>query len=304
MKKDEFIYPEALKPGDAIGIVSTARKITKEELQPAIDQIEKWGFEVVLGENLFAEHHQFAGTAEQRLSDFQQMLDDPKVKAILCARGGYGTVQIIDQIDFSKFRQNPKWICGYSDVTVLHNHIFQNYGLATLHSTMPINFAKNTPEALQSLYDALTGKRPKFEFTPEEGSRAGTAKGRMIGGNLSILYSLTGTTSQLNTSGQILFLEDLDEYLYHIDRMMMNLKRAGMIENLAGLIIGGMTDMNDNAIPYGYSAKKTIIEHVKDFDFPVAFGFPGGHFDGNKSWVHGGEVEMEVGDGLVGVEFV
>ncbi|MFZ6053144.1 S66 peptidase family protein [Halocola ammonii] len=295
MKKDEIIYPEALKPGDSIGIVSTARKISREELQPAIDQIKKWGFEVVLGENLFAEHHQFAGTAEQRLSDFQQMLDNPKVRAILCARGGYGTVQIIDQIDFSKFRQNPKWICGYSDVTVLHNHIYQNCGVTTLHSTMPINFAKNTPEALQSLYDALTGKKPKFEFTPEEGSRSGTAKGQMIGGNLSILYSLTGTPSHIDTSGQILFLEDLDEYLYHIDRMMMNLKRAGMIENLAGLIIGGMTDMNDNTIPYGYSAKETILEHVKDYDFPVAFGFPSGHLDGNLTWVHGGEVEMEVG---------
>lgn len=301
MKKDEIIHPKALNPGDAIGIVSTARKISQEELQPAIEQIEKWGFEAVTGENLFAKHHQMAGTAEQRLSDFQQMLDDPKIKAIFCARGGYGTVQIIDQIDFSAFRKNPKWICGYSDVTVLHNHIFQNHGVATLHSTMPINFAKNTPEALQSLYDALTGKKPKFEFTPEEGSRAGTAKGRMIGGNFSILYSLTGTASQLDTSGQILFLEDLDEYLYHIDRMMMNLKRAGMIENLAGLIIGGMTDMNDNTIPYGYSAKETIIEHVKDYDFPVAFGFPCGHLDGNMAWVHGEIIEMEVGDGLVEV---
>lgn len=289
--------PQALKIGDKISIISTARKISLEEVQPAINLLTEWGLEVVLGENLFAEDHQFAGTKVQRLADLQQALNNGEIKAIFCARGGYGTVQLIDEIDFSDFKKHPKWIVGYSDVTVLHNHINQHFGIATLHATMPINFKTNTKAALQSLKDALFGNTLNYQCVCHAYNRLGEAKGELVGGNLSILYSLTGTASQINTEGKILFLEDLDEYLYHIDRMMQNLKRAGMLHGLKGLLIGGMTDMNDNTIPYGYSAIDIIKNIVADYDFPVAFGFPAGHLADNRALIMGEEVVLKVEEG-------
>lgn len=289
--------PQALKIGDKISIISTARKISLEEVQPAINLLTEWGLEVVLGENLFAEDHQFAGTKAQRITDLQLALNNKEIKAIFCARGGYGTVQLIDEIDFSDFKKQPKWIVGYSDVTVLHNHINQHFGIATLHATMPINFKTNTTAALQSLKDALFGNTLNYQCAPHAYNRLGEAKGELVGGNLSILYSLTGTTSQINTEGKILFLEDLDEYLYHIDRMMQNLKRAGMLHGLKGLLIGGMTDMNDNTIPYGHSAIDIIKSTVADYDFPVAFGFPAGHLADNRTLIMGEEVVLKVEEG-------
>lgn len=289
--------PQALKIGDKISIISTARKISLEEVQPAINLLTEWGLEVVLGKNLFAEDHQFAGTKAQRLADLQQALNNDEIKAVFCARGGYGTVQLIDEIDFSDFKKHPKWIVGYSDVTVLHNHINQHFGIATLHATMPINFKTNTTEALQSLKDALFGNTLNYQCASHAYNRLGEAKGELVGGNLSILYSLTGTASQINTEGKILFLEDLDEYLYHIDRMMQNLKRAGMLHGLKGLLIGGMTDMNDNTIPYGHSAIDIIKSIVADYDFPVAFGFPAGHLADNRALIMGEEVVLKVEEG-------
>ncbi|HEY9083173.1 MAG TPA: LD-carboxypeptidase [Vicingaceae bacterium] len=289
--------PQALKTGDKVSIISTARKISLEEVQPAINLLTNWGLEVVLGENLFAEEHQFAGTKVQRLADLQQALNNDEIKAVFCARGGYGTVQLIDEIDFSQFKKQPKWIVGYSDVTVLHNHINQNFGIATLHATMPINFSTNTQEALQSLKDALFGDVLSHQCASHPYNRLGEAKGELVGGNLSILYSLTGTASQINTQGKILFLEDLDEYLYHIDRMMQNLKRAGMLHGLKGLLVGGMTDMNDNAIPYGHTAIDIIKNIVAEHDFPVAFGFPAGHLADNRTLIMGDEVVLKVEEG-------
>lgn len=289
--------PQALKIGDKISIISTARKISLEEVQPAINLLTDWGLEVVLGENLFAEDHQFAGTKAQRLADLQLALNNKEIKAIFCARGGYGTVQLIDEIDFSDFKKHPKWIVGYSDVTVLHNHINQHFGIATLHATMPINFKTNTTAALQSLKDALFGNTLNYQCASHAYNRLGEARGELVGGNLSILYSLTGTTSQINTEGKILFLEDLDEYLYHIDRMMQNLKRAGMLHGLKGLLIGGMTDMNDNTIPYGHSAIDIIKNIVAEYDFPVAFGFSAGHLEDNRALIMGEEVMLKVEEG-------
>lgn len=286
--------PQALKTGDKVSIISTARKISLEEVQPAINLLTDWGLEVVLGENLFAEDHQFAGTKVQRLADLQQALNNDEIKAVFCARGGYGTVQLIDEIDFSHFKKQPKWIVGYSDITVLHNHINQNFGITTLHATMPINFSTNTAEALQSLKEALFGKTLNYQCASHSYNRLGEAKGDLVGGNLSILYSLTGTASQINTQGKILFLEDLDEYLYHIDRMMQNLKRAGMLHGLKGLLIGGMTDMNDNTVPYGHTAIDIIKNIVAKYDFPVAFGFPAGHLADNRSLIMGVEVTLSV----------
>ena len=265
--------PPNLQKGDKVAIVSTARKLTVEELQLGIDEIKSWGLEPVLGKKLFAIDNQFAGTTDERTADLQEVLDNPEIKAIICVRGGYGTVKIIDELDFSQFIKQPKWICGYSDVTVLHNHINQNFGIETLHSAMPLGFKDNTPEALGSLKETLFGETLTYSCDANELNVLGEAEGELVGGNLSIIYSLTGTKSQLNTKGKILFIEDLDEYLYHVDRMMMNLDRAGLLANLNGLVVGGMTDMNDNAVPYGKTAKEIIIDTVKKYNYPICFDY-------------------------------
>ena len=276
-----MIIPEKLKIGDKIGIVSTARKITLEELKAAILILESWGLEIVLGQNLFEENNQFSGTIEQRTADLQSMIDNDVIKAILCARGGYGTVQIIDNINFSSLKKNPKWIIGYSDVTVLHSHL-NNLGIASFHATMPINFENNSNESLQSLKNSLLGKSNRIECKSYAFNRLGKVDAEIVGGNLSILYSLLGSNSDIDTEGKILFIEDLDEYLYHIDRMMMNLKRNGKLAKLKGLIVGGMNDMNDNEILFGKSVEEIILEHTKEYDYPICFGFPAGHINDNR----------------------
>jgi len=276
-----MIIPEKLVVGDKIGIISTARKITIEELSPAIKKLKSWGLKVVFGDNLFKEDDQFSGTVEQRTIDLQSMIDDSGIKAILCARGGYGTVQIIDAINFSNLKKNSKWIVGYSDVTVLHSHL-NNLGIASLHATMPINFESNTKESLSSLRNSLFGNLNNVECKAHPLNKFGKIEGDIVGGNLSILYSLLGSQSDIDTTGKILFIEDLDEYLYHIDRMMMNLKRNGMLGKLKGLIVGGMSDMNDNSIPFGKTSEQIILEYTKDYDFPICFGFPAGHLSDNR----------------------
>ena len=276
-----MIIPEKLKIGDKIGIISTARKITMEELNPAIKTLESWGLKVVLGINLFQEDNQFSGTVEHRTADLQSMIDDNSIKSILCARGGYGTVQIIDAINFTNLKKNSKWIVGYSDVSVLHSHL-NNLGIASLHATMPINFESNTKESLSSLKNSLFGNLNSIECKAHPFNKFGKIEGNIVGGNLSILYSLLGSQSDIDTTDKILFIEDLDEYLYHIDRMMMNLKRNGMLRSLKGLIVGGMSDMNDNSIPFGKTAEQIILEYTKDYDFPISFGFPAGHLADNR----------------------
>ena len=276
-----MIIPKKLEAGNKIGVISTARKITIKELSPAIKTIENWGLKVVLGVNLFKEEDQFSGTVEQRTADLQSMIDDNSIKAILFARGGYGTVQIIDSIDFTNLKINSKWIVGYSDVTVLHSHL-NNLGIASLHATMPINFKNNTKESLSSLKNSLFGNLNSIECIAHPFNKFGKIEGDIVGGNLSIIYSLLGSESDIDTTGKILFIEDLDEYLYHIDRMMMNLKRNGMLGKLKGLIVGGMSDMNDNEISFGKSAEQIILEYTKGYDFPICFGFPAGHLADNR----------------------
>ena len=288
--------PFNLKQGDKIAIVSTARKLSLEDLQPGIEVLKSWGLEVVLGNNLFEVAYQFAGSSEQRTSDFQNAMDDSSIKAILCARGGYGTVKIIDELDFSTFIKNPKWIIGYSDVTVLHNHINQNFNVQTLHAAMPFGFSDNTLEALDSIKKVVFGEQLNYEFDAHKMNRNGVGEGELVGGNLSIIYSLTGTESQIETKGKILFLEDLDEYLYHVDRMMMNLDRAGMLSDLAGLVVGGMTDMNDNAVPFGQTAKEIILETVSKYNYPVCFDFYAGHLNDNRALLMGGKALLKVGE--------
>ncbi len=288
-----MISPPSLKKGDAIGLVAPARKISEQELTEAVTIIEKRGYKTVKSPPLFASENQFAGSDEQRAAYLQQILKNPMVKAIFAVRGGYGSVRIVDKINFEPLLKNPKWLVGYSDFTVFHNHLI-NLGLQSMHATMPLNFSDNTPEALNSLFDTLEGKLPYYRFISHPLNRKGKATGMLVGGNLSVLYSLLGSHSFPDTTGRILFLEDLDEYLYHIDRMMMAMKRAGILKNLAGLIIGGMTKMNDNATPFGKTAEEIICESVKEYHFPVAFGFPSGHFADNRALVMGAEVYLKI----------
>jgi muramoyltetrapeptide carboxypeptidase len=294
-----MITPTYLKKGDKIAIVSPARKISPAEIEAAINIFKSWEVEVVLGKHLFASYNQFAGSDEQRLADFQQMLDDESIRAIICARGGYGTVRIIDNLDFTRFRANPKWIVGYSDVTVLHSHIHEHFGIETLHAVMPINFKyKCDSNPSITLKKALFGKGLAYHIQGEKYNRKGSSKGPLVGGNLSILYSLTNTVSDIKPNGKILFIEDLDEYLYHIDRMMVNLRRSGKLEGLAGLLVGSMTKMRDNDIPFNKTAYEIIAEAVEDYPYPVCYNFPAGHIEDNRALILGREVTLDVVDGV------
>ncbi|NER12942.1 LD-carboxypeptidase [Leptobacterium flavescens] len=285
--------PIYLREGDLIWITATARKISIESIQPAVELLKKWGLRVKIGNTIDLENDQYGGTDEERIKDFQEALDDPEVKAIWCAKGGYGTVRILDGLDFSGFIEHPKWIVGYSDITVLHSHI-NRLRVQSLHATMPIDVPNLKPKALRSLKRALFGKKLKYEVKNSKYNRIGKARGELVGGNLSVLYSLLGSPTSIDTKGKILFLEDLDEYLYHIDRMLMNLKRNGYFEELKGLVIGGMTDMHDNTIPFGKNAKEIILDIVSSYDFPVAFNFPSGHVKGNRALILGREAELDV----------
>lgn len=295
-----MVTPHLLNPGDTIGIVSTARKISTLELQPLLHLIESWGLKYVLGGTINAESYQYAGNDLMRFKDFQAMLDDSKVKAIWCARGGYGTVRIVDRLDFSEFKKTPKWIIGYSDVTVLHSHIHR-LGIETLHANMAIDIDTKTLETRDSIKKVLFGRDYKVKLASDnELNRNGTANGKLVGGNLSLLYSLTGSPSEINTKSKILFIEDLDEMLYHIDRMMQSLKRSGMLKDISGLIVGGMNDMRDNTIPFGKTAEEIIKEAVLEYDYPVCFNFPAGHINDNRALILGREALLKVNsEGIV-----
>lgn len=290
-----MIIPSYLSTNDTIGIVAPARKISMYEVQPTINWLNMNGFNVVLGEHLFAECNQFAGADELRRVDIQSFLDDSNVKAILCARGGYGSVRLIDELDFSRFLSHPKWFCGYSDVTVFHSHL-NRLNCASLHSTMCINITQGDEdnENNRSLLRALKGEKLSYTFEHSPLNRYGLAEAEIVGGNLSILYSLLASSSDVKTDGKILFIEDLDEYLYHIDRMMMALKRSGKLANLAGLVVGGMSKMNDNTIPFGKNATEIVAEHCAEYDYPVAFNFPAGHIEQNVALKMGCKVKLIV----------
>ena len=297
-----MIRPNYLKEGNTVAIVSTARKISKKELIPAITILKKWELKVVLGTSIGAEDHQFAGNDELRTSDFQTMLDHPEIDAIWCARGGYGTVRIIDQLDFSNFKNHPKWIIGYSDVTVLHAHLHQ-LGIETLHAQMPLFIETKSDATINSIKETLFGEKYEIIIPSEKNNINGIASGQLIGGNLSILYSLCGSPSALNTKGKILFIEDLDEYLYHIDRMLQNLKRNGMFDQLEGLIVGGMTQMHDNDIPFGKNAAEMILDICSEYDFPITFNFPAGHLEDNRALILGRKVDLMVNKNGVTLSF-
>jgi muramoyltetrapeptide carboxypeptidase len=285
--------PSYLQPGDTVAITCPAKKLPRN-IEDAVKLLESWGLNVVLGETVHASWHQFAGDDELRSTDFQRFLDDPSVKAIFAARGGYGTIRIIDRLDFSGFGNHPKWIIGFSDITVLHSHIQSLYKTESIHGQMPLTIKEGSEISLETLRKALFNEEINYTYTSKANNKSGEAEGILIGGNLSLLVMMAGSVSEQEFSDKILFLEDVGEYLYSIDRMLWNLKRAGKLNNLRGLIIGGFTELKDNDIPFGQTAEQIIMEQVKEFDFPVCFNFPAGHIPDNRALIFGRMSRLKV----------
>lgn len=294
------MQPAFLQQGDTIGIIATARFLTSEQWQFAERIITSWGLKIKLAENVFTPQFQLAGNVEERTQSFLSLWNDPNVKALLVARGGYGTVHTIDEID--PYLNAAKWICGYSDVTVLLNAC-TNKNIACIHSTMPISFEHATQEALENLRCALFGESFSFHWN-ENQIQVGKTEGEIVGGNLSVIYSQLGSSTQLKTEGKILFLEDVDEMLYHVDRMLTALKRAGMFKNISGLILGGFTQMRDNTEefgfssnnPWGKSVEQMILEIGLSNETPIAVGFPAGHLNDNRAFYMGRNAELIVNE--------
>jgi muramoyltetrapeptide carboxypeptidase len=296
--------PPYLHPGDSIGIVCPAGYMPLENAQTCIDTLQSWGYRVRTGRTLGSvSENYFSGTDEERLADLQQMIDDPSINAILCGRGGYGLSRIIDRIDLAGFKKDPKWIIGFSDITLLHTQIYTNFSIATLHAPMAGAFNEGGAESvyIQSLKTALTGEPANYQCDPHPFNRPGTATGILVGGNLSLLAHGVGTPSDPDTKGTILFLEDVGEYLYNIDRMLYQLKRSGKFDNLAGLVIGGFTETKDTQRPFGASVEEIIREVVKAYDYPVCFGFPVGHGRENLALKIGVEYTLKVDPATVGL---
>lgn len=297
--------PPYLNKGDTIGLVCPAGFMHVEKVSECIRVLnEDWGFTTKVGTTIGRQYHYFSGTNEERLQDLQQMLDDDSVKAILCARGGYGIGRIIDKIDFTNFKKNPKWIIGFSDVTVLHSHIYRNLGISTLHAPMANAFNEEgyKNEFVQSLLHALEGKKTKYQVAAHEFNKKGEGVGELVGGNLSLLAHLVGTDSDLKTKGRILFIEDVGEFLYNIDRMMYQLKRSGKLDKLAGLIVGGFTDMKDTEKPFGQTVHEIIRDVVAEYDYPVCFDFPVSHEKENYALKIGVGYKLKVGKSKVILE--
>jgi muramoyltetrapeptide carboxypeptidase len=288
--------PPYLDRGDTIGIVCPAGYMAFEKAERCIQILQSWGFKVKIGKTLGGNSpNYFSGSDEDRLADFQDMLDDDEVKAILCARGGYGIGRIIENIRFKKFRKHPKWIIGYSDVTVLHAHVYNNYKIASLHAPMAAAFNEGENEFVESIRLALTGTLARYDTKPHHFNKIGEATGELVGGNLALLAHLSGTASDIKTKNRILFIEDIGEYLYNIDRMFYQLKRNGKFDKLAGLIIGGFTDSKDTERPFGKVTDEIIQDVIREFDFPVAFGFPVSHERENYALKIGVSYTLDIG---------
>ena len=286
------IVPPYLKKGDTILIIATARARSREQIQPAIDTLKSWGLKVETGKNIYKKTNQFAGTDKERAHDLQWAIDHKKAKAVLIAGGGYGTLRIIDNVNFTNLLKHPKWFAGYSDTTVIQSRLTR-LKIASIHSTMAFQFTKNE-KATQSLKTILFGEKAEYVISKSSLNRPGKAEAEIVGGNLSLLYALSGSADDLSTRNKILFIEDLDEQLYHIDRMMLQLKRSGKLKQLKGLIIGGMSDMKDNAVPFGKTAEEIILDAVKEYDYPVCFNFPAGHIEENMALCFGKKARLSV----------
>jgi len=284
-----------LSPGDKIAIVALARKVNLIDLQWAISTFKSWGLQVELGQTITAGHHIFAGTDAERAADLQAMLDNPDIKAVISARGGYGTTRMLDLVDFSQFKQNPKWVIGFSDITALLCHI-QTLGIESVHAIMPALFSKMGSEtAIETLRQVLFGEPVFYPIIAAHPlNRQGSGTGNLIGGNVSLLATIIGTPSDIDYTGKILFIEEVEEYLYSLDRMLVQLKRAGKLAQLAGLVVGHMTDMKDNPVPFGRTAYEIIADHTQAYNYPICFGFPTGHEPYNLALVCGRAAQLSV----------
>ena len=299
-----LIIPKYLKPGDAIGISCPAGFITDKEIQSSVQQMQNWGFTIKVGDTVNKRDFIFGGTDEERRKDFQQMLDDNSIKAIMCARGGYGTVRIIDNLDFSKFAAHPKWIIGFSDITVIHSHLNRNFNIASIHSKMcnsfPDDWIQAEPaqiDSILSIKQALTGEKMKYLVAANSNNKKGIAEGALVGGNLKTIESLSGSKSDIQTENKILFVEDTGEYLYSIDRMFWNLKRTGKLSHLKGLIVGGFKAKPDDVgEEFGRTVYEIVLEKIKDYDYPVCFDFPVGHQKENYALKCGVHHKLSVND--------
>ena len=283
----------ALQKGDLIYITAPAKAIDAACVEFAKNFFEKEGLRVLVSEHCLGEYHYFSGTDGERAADFQKGIDNPEAKAIVCARGGYGCIRIVDTLEWAGMLRDPKFIIGFSDVTVFHQKM-QRFGLESIHATMPLNFSSNSEESLTTLLCAMKKQTYSIDVSDCKWNKRGTASGKLVGGNLSILYSLLGTDDQIDYADTVLFIEDLSEQLYHLDRIFFAFQKAGILERISGLIIGGMTDMKDTAVPFGKSYEEIILEHFQFRKIPILFGFPAGHIDDNRALVFGREVELTV----------
>lgn len=293
-----MIHPPYLKEGSVIGITCPASYVPMERLQYAASVLEAKGYKTLMGKTCGTQFHYFSGTDDERLADLQSMLDNPAVDAILMGRGGYGMSRFIDRLDFSEFMKKPKWVCGFSDIIVLQNHIQANCNLPVLHSPMCNAYREEVMHNphWQSFFDAISGKELVYDVPASLFNRNGTAEGILTGGNLAILAHLTGSVSEVDTTGKILFIEDIGEVLYNIDRLMLNLKRAGKLDKLAALIVGGFSDMTDTDRPFGQTVEEIIADKVREYDYPVCFNFPTGHIDINYTIALGMPHQLVVTD--------
>jgi len=295
--------PAHLKKGDKIAIVSPAKKLPGD-INSAIAILEQWGLEVVLGENVYAQHHQFAGNDAQRTKDLQTFLDDPGIRAIIASRGGYGTIRIIDELDFIRFKEDPKWLIGFSDLTILLSHLLAALNTQSIHGQMPKTFEEASPESLESLRKALFGEPLSYEYKSEFKNLEGNAEGIIIGGNLTLLVAAEGSASAIDYTDKILFLEDVGEQEYAIDRMMWMLKRSGKLSRLKGLIVGAFTGVQPEDIPFGSSPEQLILDLVKEYNYPVCFNFPVGHIDDNRTLIVGRKARLSVEQKKVSLKYL
>ena len=291
-----MIIPPKLKRGDAVGVVAPARKISRTQLEPALHILEEWGLRPVLSKNIFSSSHSYlAGTDHERFEDFQSMVDNTNIKAIFCARGGYGSTRILEEINFSSLQTRPKWIIGFSDVTAFHLRL-STLGLASIHGTMPIFFGRQESRAsVESIRSILLEGICAIEGPPDEANRTGWARGQVIGGNLSLIVDALNTPSDPDTKGKILVVEEVDEYYYKLDRMFTQLRRTGKLQNLTGLVVGHMTDIKNSDLDFGETVHQIVHHAVRDYNFPIAFSFPSGHHEPNHAWIHGATAVLDVG---------
>lgn len=296
INRNKAITPPYLKQGDTVGIFAPAKQIKKEDIDNAVALLNSWDLNVILANHLFDNHNQFAGTDENRAADLQSLWNNPQVKAIICARGGYGSMRTFRYINFNYIQHQPKWLVGFSDVTAFHTLFNCHLNLETIHGEMPLNFPKNGKdnESTQTLRQALFGTLKEYNMPPNKHNLHGQTTGRLIGGNLSILQSVAATPADIVPDNAILFIEEVDEYLYHIDRMMMNLKYSGKLAKLKAIITGGMTDIKDSAIPFGYNANEIIRSYAQEVNIPAIFDFPAGHQQPNVALYFGREIALNV----------